>query len=436
MGVIEAINRILGFLNKFVDSFLMLQIMYRCFPAKKPEGVKRALWVWIVASTIITYSIDFIVNMNFYAFLALYLIVGLSFGIVCVKGTYYMKVFVALTFTVCSILLRFITSGLVMAALTAIRHQNTQMSPTVAMFSSIFSQILLVILAGFIIKFTVGVSLSLPAQYWIGLILIILADFLSMLFFRNETGIPFYLRIFIMSNVFSVVMMLYYLFSRLTREYEEKHYYLLQTKMLELQSSHLDEITETYNNLRGMRHEMKNHILYMDTLLADNQYEKLHDYFNELNYSSLVVSDIIESGNNVVNAILSQKKAYAASKGIQMHTQTFLPEHIGVKDYELCAVISNLLDNAIEACGDIKNPSIWVDISVLKNYISIIVKNPVLGDVLKQNPELATTKSDRQINGFGIRIIRGIVNRYDGILSFDMREGLFVASAMMKLAII
>ena len=237
----------------------------------------------------------------------------------------------------------------------------------------------------------------------------------------------------LMFGVLLVIMMLYFLFSRLTREYEEKHGYLLQNKMLEMQSSHLDEITETYNNLRNMRHELRNHFMCMDALIQNNQYKQLHEYFNTLFHSNLLISDMIESGNNVVNAILNQKKSYAFSKGIHMHAQAFLPEQIGVKDYDMCAVVSNLLDNAIEACEEIDNPSVWVDLSILKNYVSITVRNPVTEDVIKENPQLDTTKDNKQNHGLGIKIIRSIIDQYDGMLSFEMRDGLFVASAMMKL---
>ena len=100
----------------------------------------------------------------------------------------------------------------------------------------------------------------------------------------------------------------------------------------------------------------------------------------------------------------------------------------------MCAVVSNLLDNAIEACENIENPYVWVDLSILKNYVSITVRNPVSEDVFKENPQLNTTKDNKQNHGLGIKIIRSIIDQYDGMLSFEMRDGLFVASAMMKLA--
>lgn len=433
MEFVDLIYKLSGFANKFLDSFLMLQILYRCLQPKKPESIKRVLWWWIAASAVFTYSIDFVVNMDFFTFLALYMLVGMSFGVICMKGTVYMKVFMALTFTASSILIRFIATRLVHFIFTVASAQNMMFTPLFFIISSLLAQLLLIVLAGFIIRHSVRTSFSLPAQYWIGFILVVATGFLSMVLIRNESGMSFFMSTFIMCNILVVILMLYYLFSRLTREYEEKHSYLLHNKMLELHSNHLGEITETYNNLRGIRHEMRNHIMYMDTLLKDGQYEKLHEHFNSLYYSGLTVGDMIESGNNVVNAILNQKKSYASSKGILMHAQAFLPEHIGVKDFELCAVVSNLVDNAIEACEGIDSPSVWVELAIHKNYISIIVRNPVPGDVLKQNPELDTTKDDKQNHGFGIKIVSGIVDSYDGMLSFEMRDGLFVASAMMKL---
>ena len=429
----EVINIAINISNKFLDSFLMLQIMYRCFNAKKPEVAKRALWIWIAVSTIFTYSMDLIVNMDFFSFLALYMLVGLSFGIVCMNGTIYMKVFVVLIFTSCSLLIRFITVGIIRLIYVSIGMQDALFTPAFSFFASLFSVVLCIALSIFLIKCSVRTSFSLPAQYCVGLIIIVATVFLSMIMIRNEPGLSTYLSTFIMFGVFIAILMLYFLFSRLTREYEEKHGYLLQSKVMELNSNHLDEITETYNNLRSLRHEMSNHVMYMDTLLQNKQYEKLSEYFKTLYHSELIVSNSIESGNNVVNAILNQKKSYAFSKGIQMHTQAFLPEHIAVKDYELCAVVSNLIDNAIEACDGIENPSVRVDISIIKNYISIVVRNPVSNNVLEKNPDLYTTKENRQNHGFGIKIIRNIVNQHDGMLTFEIHDGIFIASAMMKL---
>ena len=170
----------------------------------------------------------------------------------------------------------------------------------------------------------------------------------------------------------------------------------------------------------------------MNIMLKNREYHKLQDYFMDF-YRSEYMVDMIDCGNNIVNAILNQKAAYAQSRDITVHIQAALPESIGISDVQFCAVISNLFDNAIEAAEKTEHPTIEMNIKLIKNYLSIVCKNTVSHDVLKDNPNLHTTKSNKSDHGIGLQVVHNIVEEHDGMIQFEMEDNKFKASVMLQI---
>ena len=139
----------------------------------------------------------------------------------------------------------------------------------------------------------------------------------------------------------------------------------------------------------------------------------------------------LESGNNVVNAVLNQKAVYAQAENIVVTVNASLPETLSIDESKLCAILSNLLDNAIEASRQTVQPKIAVTIQKVGRYVHIVVKNSVFSDVLKRNPTLQTTKQFPN-HGIGLQIVKNIVSQYDGMMEFHMEGTEFVANVMLK----
>ena len=183
-----------------------------------------------------------------------------------------------------------------------------------------------------------------------------------------------------------------------------------------------------------MRHELQNHLFVLQSLAQLNDMEAIRSYLAPMcQEHSLQKEEAVDTGNLIANAVLNQKIAQAKSEHIVMTAEGHLPSTLSIENQEFCSLLSNLLNNALEACRQTTDPRIEVRIAQKKNYLCIWVKNTVLHDVLKENPALNTTKPDAEHHGIGMRIIQSITRKYDGLLDFRMEDQMFVAEVFLKL---
>lgn len=140
----------------------------------------------------------------------------------------------------------------------------------------------------------------------------------------------------------------------------------------------------------------------------------------------------VSSSASFLDAVLQQKVSHARAQGIDVSTQVLLPEDAAQSSLDLCIVLSNLIDNAVEACRELPSPRISIRIKRIKEYLSVVVENSAGRDVLRQNPLLLTSKREKELHGIGLRVIRQIVDRYDGSIQFESDDTSFKAMLMMK----
>jgi sensor histidine kinase YesM len=135
--------------------------------------------------------------------------------------------------------------------------------------------------------------------------------------------------------------------------------------------------------------------------------------------------------NSAINSILNLKisRCHANKIDIKVEVES---DFSHFNDIDLCVLIANLLDNAIEASYNVDEPQISVTIKNNKNYLCITIKNRIDTSVLDKNEQLKTTKSDKSRHGFGLYSIAQIVEKYDGMKSFYEKNGCFVADIWLK----
>lgn len=177
---------------------------------------------------------------------------------------------------------------------------------------------------------------------------------------------------------------------------------------------------------RQMIHDMKNHLLVLRNMERANQWDKLHDYLEEISKDILDDSTKIWTGNNIVDLILNSKKKQADSEGIAFSIGSNMIGDVPFKDGETISLLGNLLDNAIEACERIKSTEKWVTIRINRRYclLYIEIENSIEEHPKEKNHRLISCKSEKEVHGYGLKNVRQIVDRYDGTYSYQIKERL------------
>ena len=138
-------------------------------------------------------------------------------------------------------------------------------------------------------------------------------------------------------------------------------------------------------------------------------------------------------GNINADAILNSKISLAIKKGIRVDYKATVPKELEVSDIDLCVVLGNLIDNAVEACEKVepKRQFIRLYIGVLQKQLYLSVSNATNEVVRKFDEEYITTK--RGNHGHGLKRINNIVDKYDGYINRKNEPGVFVTEIMLPL---
>lgn len=227
-----------------------------------------------------------------------------------------------------------------------------------------------------------------------------------------------------------------YFFTYICSSFQQsKNLYLLQTSY-ETMEERLSVQTQNTQKLQKIRHDIKNHLANVKNLIANKDIDYAQQLLNEIICQTENISIGISqtSGNSIIDAIIAYKAAVCYNKEINI--EYFLEElpELFIDLIDISSVISNLLDNAIEAAEKTENPHIIIKILMCRQYLTIFVKNsynenfrPVI-----ENGNLITTKSDKSIHGYGMQIVNEIALKYDGNCQTQLDESYFITNVLLK----
>lgn len=233
-----------------------------------------------------------------------------------------------------------------------------------------------------------------------------------------------------------IILLGYYLYYAIGREHTEKIMLLAQQRKQELDEENMVAAQQTYEALREVRHEIKNHTAYMKTLLDAADYAALRRYFDSYQTRTSELVHYVSSGNRMVDAVVNNYISRAKIYDVQLKTILAVPAQLPYQDADLCSLLSNLLDNALEACidSDAEQKIITLSIRPQMDYYMIRVENPV--DTRRVPPRrrltLKTTKEMPELHGYGTRIIRRIAESYGGTAKFSIQGETFIADVMLQ----
>ena len=225
-----------------------------------------------------------------------------------------------------------------------------------------------------------------------------------------------------------MVLIIYLLFNCISKQYLE-NISLLMEKQVEQQVEHYKKINKLTDDLREFRHDYKNHMICLQSLLNNKQYDEALSYVKSITNQEILDSNKFFSGNQIADAILTDKNELAQKNNCKIIFDGSVSDEISVSN--LCTILSNALDNSIEACSKIDSDETQIiDVKcVASELIQIIrISNPNLDN----NAVTETSKADRKNHGFGLSNIRRTVERMDGQMIISSQYPTFVLEIEFK----
>ena len=223
-------------------------------------------------------------------------------------------------------------------------------------------------------------------------------------------------------------LLMLYLVTTTVREYQEVIQLGVISKKREAELAEIDVHAGLVQQCYYIRHEFKNICFHMQVLLKEKKYEELDKLIAKYAGEKLEYHDVVNTGNRLVDALLSQKIREARMHGINIVTKVLLSEALPLSDEEVSTVLTNLIDNAMEASEKETDRDIRVEMTSAKGLLQVTVRNKVSYDVMEKNPDLRTTKREARFHGIGLSIIRDVVKRHNGKMEYGMNGDYFVVN--------
>lgn len=291
-------------------------------------------------------------------------------------------------------------------------------------------QVLLVYVCGMLLKiFPANKAFSLGFKEWLFIISVFAVSFASFMFihitllnsYKSETK---YLIIPELGIV-AVNIICFYMTAALSKSNEAAMKLKIVSHQQALRVQYAENVRKQYEEIRTIRHDMKQNLAVISTLQKSNRIREAIEYTDKCTAVISKIDTPVDVGNDFINAILSAKLSLAKEKGIDI-TCRFSNDVSGIEDTDLCVLLGNILDNAIEACENSPEKNIEAAIHSDDSKLVIAVANTVESSVLSDNPELKTGKKDASSHGYGIKTIKAIAEKYDGSASFYEDNNRFV----------
>ncbi|SFR73131.1 sensor histidine kinase [Anaeromicropila populeti] len=207
------------------------------------------------------------------------------------------------------------------------------------------------------------------------------------------------------------------------REMEHRFYIQQMEKELELNKSMI-EVTE---KLRSLKHDVCSHFVLIKTLLNDGCYDEVKQYVNDLYKDIEIAEEIAVLTNKNVSIILNQKQKLAKQKSIKFDFVIMISDFV-ISDIEICSLLSNILNNAIEAAEQVELDKRYISLLIRpeKKGYTIECENSLIKKPIQKMDKFITTKQDKRTHGVGIAIMKNIVKSVNGRLRIDYDDNHYI----------
>lgn len=216
----------------------------------------------------------------------------------------------------------------------------------------------------------------------------------------------------------------------LIRKYINKTVLKFQNDLI---SKHHEEVKNLYTDMRGWKHDFHNHIQVIKAYVDLNKIDKLKSYMEKLDEDLNNIDFLIRTGNITIDAILNSKISLARSNKIKVDVTASAPKKLAVSDIDLCVIIGNLIENAIEASmkvQSIEKRFIRIYIGIFKKQFYISISNSTCE---KKKRITAFISSKGANHGLGLKRIDNTVKKYNGFINRQNEPGVFATEVMLPL---
>lgn len=426
------VYKCIEWLASFIEIFVLFNVFNRLFKEQRKCNNKMIDICLAVIGTVITQMCN---NVAIFSYFTMVMWVVYM----CISNCYIYKVSIVIIFSVVSFY-ALLVSYFDFAVLTFVSNFSGGYETFMQMITSIGSMrmgiiigikilwiLLYLLLRRFFDKF------SLKKNYEYTILIISCIGFVGFVFLVNQTlkafqrslsGVWFLLLCFAALCLFTGYFIMESREKKMKLQFSEMRNALLEEKY--------ESISEIYANNAKLYHDLNNHLNVLYQLIEQGNHDEAKVYINKISKPVMKLTKTIWTGVDVVDVIINSKLEEMKEKGIAADIQVEFPKNTNIMSQDICTILANLLDNAIEATECMDNPE-PIELVIRKiNYFLLIKVTNSCHDTMnkfEQYPE--TTKENKLLHGWGLPSVKDTVSKYNGTLKCEKENGRFVVSAIL-----
>lgn len=209
--------------------------------------------------------------------------------------------------------------------------------------------------------------------------------------------------------------------------------YKIIENQVELQRQNYSFLNESLNQIYALKHDERHHKNAIESMIRDQNYKEALEYIEQYNSNEMSTTIPALCKNFAADSIIKHYMGIAIRKNIDFKTDLIIPENIGINSLDLCIVLGNSLENAIEACDrltDSQDKYIKLTSKIVGTHIIFQITNNYYGDIVTTNNIIKSSKGELS-HGIGLTNIRRTANKYSGNLEINYSDNIFEITIIM-----
>ncbi len=234
----------------------------------------------------------------------------------------------------------------------------------------------------------------------------------------------------------SFLLIIFFAFLLVTKvgvlSYENMEYELERQKE-KVELAHLQNMELVLDEIRETKHDLRNHLYTMQVMLANRRYDELAAYFNTTNGILDEKTNVVLTKNIPLNSIIYSKTLMMKANQISFHPALLDTSVLPIAEFDLCSILGNLLDNAIEACQNVEEDKRYISFTMkrMENNLVIQIENPYHGTIQKTPGGRYISGKQESGHGLGISHVTRLIHQYGGNILIQTAESLFIVTVLL-----
>lgn len=422
-----------------IENFLMMKFYVDFFSFKKKTPLNYFFLIITFVAICVAGTISVQLGMTSDYGVVIAMIVMVIFGYFCLDGNLLNKIIFSITVFVVIAVINILTLQILSMLLNVHITTLIDVRGEYRIIVLIITKLMFYVFGKSILIITKKQEFQLTIKEWITCVFIVimtltmLTMIYKIMYTVQVSQMSKYLIIIFSMMLILVDIIIYGMLLKLSKSNREEMRYKLMESQIEQQEKMLTSVLESNEKIRALKHDMKNYLITAIGLIDNKEYNKVKSYMlNLIGQEIDTIETFVTTNSQTLSSLLNIKLDICNKNKINWNVE-ITSDLTNISDVDISIIIGNLMDNAIEASKKVKdNPFIDIRLFDTKDYVNIVIKNKIDNSVLFLNPNLFTTKKDKNSHGIGLMSVKKIVKKYNGMYKVYEENKMFVVNIMIK----